>query len=123
MLFKVSVWDHDATYGAALQNLKYTDARGNTMMRPPPTSWQKGLLALFTVGGKYAWGKWEDWLVEHERGVDEVRLNQPDKDGNDANLILLSLRVRGTSSYSLERPMRLQPFIRLRLSPPFLYSL
>lgn len=73
MLFKISIWDHDATYGAALQNLKYTDARSTSSVRASPSKWQKGLYGLLSVGGKYAWGKWEDWLVDHEGGIEEVR--------------------------------------------------
>ncbi len=72
MLFKLTIWDHDATYGAALQNLRYTDARHKDPRLATPTRWQKSLYGLFTVGGRYAWNKWEDWLVDHEGGYDEV---------------------------------------------------
>jgi len=30
-LFKLTMWDHNATYGAALQNLSYADARNHGM--------------------------------------------------------------------------------------------
>ena len=72
ILFKLTIWDHNATYGAALQNLRYTDARNRKATNAPPTRWQKSLYGLFTVGGRYAWNKWEDWLVEQEGGYDEV---------------------------------------------------
>lgn len=72
MLFKLTIWDHDATYGAALQNLRYTDARKQSSSHAPPTRWQKSLYGLFTVGGRYVWNKWEDWLVDQEGGYDEV---------------------------------------------------
>ncbi|KAF2841033.1 peroxisomal biogenesis factor 2 [Patellaria atrata CBS 101060] len=75
MLWKLSIWDHDASYGASLQGLRYTDARGEARSRgrerPKPTKWQKGLYGLFSVGGRYTWKKWEDWLVEKEGGYEE----------------------------------------------------
>lgn len=67
-LFKLSVWDHDASYGASLQNLRYTDARQKTGSLARPTKWQKGLYGLLTVVGRYAWEKWENWLVDQEGG-------------------------------------------------------
>ncbi|KAK4242690.1 Pex12 amino terminal region-domain-containing protein [Achaetomium macrosporum] len=66
VLFKLTVWDHDATYGAALQNLKYTDARRDGPALVPPSRWQKSLYGLVTVGGRYLWAKWEDWLLEQD---------------------------------------------------------
>ncbi|RYP24933.1 hypothetical protein DL765_000161 [Monosporascus sp. GIB2] len=71
VLFKLTVWDHDATYGAALQNLKYTDARRSGPVLAPPSKWQKSLYGLITVGGKYGWTKWENWLLDHDNGYDE----------------------------------------------------
>jgi peroxin-2 len=71
VLFKLSVWDHDATYGAALQNLKFTDARANGPDLVSPSKWQKALYGLLTVGGRYAWTRWEDWLVDNDNGYDE----------------------------------------------------
>ena len=71
ILFKLTIWDHDATYGAALQNLKYTDARTHGPVLVPPSRLQKSLYGLVSVVGKYAWGKWEDWLVEQDDGYDE----------------------------------------------------
>ncbi|KAI9806382.1 MAG: peroxisome assembly protein (Peroxin-2) [Phylliscum demangeonii] len=69
-LFKLSIWDHDATYGATLQNLRYVDARrktgGLTAAAAAPSRWQKGLYGAFSVGGRYARTKWEDWLVGSE---------------------------------------------------------
>ncbi|KAM3436367.1 hypothetical protein MY4824_004335 [Beauveria thailandica] len=71
-LFKLTVWDHDATYGAALQNLRYTDARRAGPVLVPPSRAQKSLYGLVSVVGKYAWGKWEGWLAEHDGdGYDE----------------------------------------------------
>jgi peroxin-2 len=68
VLFKLTVWDHDATYGAALQNLRYTDARQHSSVVAPPTRWQKALYGLITVGGKYGWTKWENWLLDQDNG-------------------------------------------------------
>ncbi|KAI2472508.1 Pex12 amino terminal region-domain-containing protein [Annulohypoxylon bovei var. microspora] len=71
VLFKLTVWDHDATYGAALQNLKYSDARRDGPILAPPTRWQKSLYGLITVGGKYGWTKWENWLLDRDNGYDQ----------------------------------------------------
>ncbi|KAI1431387.1 Pex12 amino terminal region-domain-containing protein [Xylaria sp. CBS 124048] len=71
ILFKLTVWDHDATYGAALQNLKYTDARRRGPVLTPPSKWQKSLYGLITVAGKYGWTKWENWLLDQDNGYDE----------------------------------------------------
>ncbi|RAO71286.1 uncharacterized protein BHQ10_007298 [Talaromyces amestolkiae] len=71
ILFKLSIWDHDASYGASLQGLQYVDSRSKSVVSTPPTTWQKSLYGLFTVGGRYAWEKWESWLIERENGYDE----------------------------------------------------
>ncbi|KAI8626660.1 Pex12 amino terminal region-domain-containing protein [Xylariaceae sp. FL1651] len=71
ILFKLTVWDHDATYGAALQNLKYTDARRDGPVLTPPSRWQKSLYGLVTVAGKYGWTKWENWLLDRDNGYDQ----------------------------------------------------
>jgi peroxin-2 len=68
VLFKLSIWDNDASYGAALQNLRYADARKQSLALPKPTRWQKSLYGLITVFGRYGWDKWEDWLIDQERG-------------------------------------------------------
>ncbi|KAI0976587.1 Pex12 amino terminal region-domain-containing protein [Xylaria arbuscula] len=74
ILFKLTVWDHDATYGAALQNLKYTDARHKGSVLVPPSKWQKSVYGLVTVVGKYGWSKWENWLLDQDNGYDEPSL-------------------------------------------------
>lgn len=68
ILFKLSVWDNDASYGAALQGLQYTDARQSTNSGglAKPTRIQKSLYGLITVLGRYAWDKYEDYLLEAE---------------------------------------------------------
>ena len=72
MLFKLSIWDHNASYGAALQNLRYVDARHAGPVPRLPSRWQKALYGLTTVGGQYAWHRWEDWLADQEGGYEEV---------------------------------------------------
>jgi len=71
VLFKLTVWDHDATYGAALQNLKFTDARKKGSALASPSKWQKAIYGIFSVGGQYAWTRWEDWLMDNDNGYDE----------------------------------------------------
>lgn len=68
ILFKVSIWDHDASYGAVLQNLRYTDARSKSIVPPRPSRWQKSLYGAFTVLGRYGWEKWEAWLLDRGAG-------------------------------------------------------
>lgn len=62
VLFKLSIWDQNASYGAHLQGLRYTDARSSAPNRPPPKPWQKIAYGALTVGGRYAWTKWEEYL-------------------------------------------------------------
>ncbi|KAJ5278952.1 hypothetical protein N7478_004324 [Penicillium angulare] len=71
ILFKLSIWDHNASYGAALQGLRYTDSRSSGAVQSPPTKWQKTTYGLLTVGGRYAWDKWESWLIGQEGGYEE----------------------------------------------------
>lgn len=63
VLFKLSIWDQNASYGAHLQGLRYTDARSTAPNRPPPKPWQKIAYGVVTVVGRYAWTKWEDHLL------------------------------------------------------------
>lgn len=72
VLFKLTVWDHDATYGAALQNLKFTDARLKGTVLRSPSKWQKTLYGLFSVGGGYTWTRLENWLADQDNGYDEL---------------------------------------------------
>lgn len=72
VLFKLSIWDHNASYGAALQGLHYTDSRSKGPVYAAPTKWQKTVYGLLTVGGRYAWDKWESWLIGREGGYEEV---------------------------------------------------
>jgi peroxin-2 len=70
ILFKLTIWDHNASYGASLQGLRYTDARGPSLARPPPKNWQKAIYGVVTVFGRYGWTKWESYLVDQESGYD-----------------------------------------------------
>lgn len=63
ILFKLSIWDQSASYGAHLQGLRYSDARSSAPNRPPPKPWQKAAYGLVTIGGRYAWTKWEEYLL------------------------------------------------------------
>ncbi len=72
VVFKLTMWDHNASYGASLQGLRYTDARATTSTLPAPRPWQKSMHALLSVGGRYAWSKWENWLLERESNYDHV---------------------------------------------------
>ncbi|KAF2230262.1 peroxisomal biogenesis factor 2 [Viridothelium virens] len=75
ILFKLTIWDHNTSYGAALQGLRYTDARETGSHSPPPTVWQKSLYGLVTVAGRYTWTKWENWLLDREASYDEPMPN------------------------------------------------
>ena len=68
VLFKLSIWDNDASYGASLQNLRYADARKNLATQTRPSRVQKGLYGILTVFGRYGWDRWETWLADQEGG-------------------------------------------------------
>jgi peroxin-2 len=75
VLWKLSIWDHSASYGASLQGLKYIDSRRNldstSSNEREATKWQRALYGLITVGGRYAWTRWEDRLSALENSYDE----------------------------------------------------
>lgn len=56
----------DATYGAALQNLRFTDARHRGPIHHPPSKPQKALYGLLTVFGSYTWTRLESSLSSHD---------------------------------------------------------
>ncbi|KAK4554145.1 peroxisome assembly protein (Peroxin-2) [Recurvomyces mirabilis] len=72
VLWKLAIWDHGASYGASLQGLKYVDARGSGTIGPAktPTAWQKIAYGLLTVGGRYGWSKWEEYLATVENSYE-----------------------------------------------------
>lgn len=112
----------DATYGAALQNLKFTDARKEGPILVSPSKWQKTLYGIFTVGGQYAWKRWEDWLVDNDNGYDEpsptvrklARLSSiiSNIHSTAALVSFLVFLVNGRYRTLLDR------ILRLRLAPP-----
>lgn len=123
VLFKLTVWDHDATYGAALQNLKYTDARRDGPVLVAPARLQKSLYGLVTVVGKYAWTRWEDWLLDQDDGHDgpsspRIRLlsrwteRLTTAHSAAALVSFLVFLVRGRYRTLLDR------VLRMRLAPP-----
>ena len=72
ILWKLSIWDHGASYGASLQGLKYVDAR--TGSKAEATTWQRFAYGLLTVGGRYAWVKWEYYLSSLVNGFEQPSL-------------------------------------------------
>ncbi|KAI5851720.1 Pex12 amino terminal region-domain-containing protein [Morchella snyderi] len=71
-LFKLTIWDHNATYGAALQNLVYTDARRSGPIDHPPTVLQKSAYGLLTVGGRYFYQRLHLYLLSHSNPEDST---------------------------------------------------
>ena len=118
LLFKFTIWDHNASYGAALQNLRYTDARHKGPALLAPSKWQKASYGLVTVGGRYVWSRWEGWLAEQEGGYEEASYHQVIR----AIFMLILNRLRLLSGYFQRfRPLP-QPSILLLLSGHFLFS-
>lgn len=73
VLWKLSIWDHGASYGASLQGLRYIDARGDAdgLNRKEATKWQRSIYGLVMVGGRYAWTRWKGFLSAREGGYEE----------------------------------------------------
>ncbi|KAI5293194.1 peroxisome assembly protein (Peroxin-2) [Ascosphaera acerosa] len=122
VLFKLSVWDHNASYGAALQGLRYVDARSRGPVFSGPTRWQKALCGLLTVGGRYAWDKWEARLLDQESSFDE-----PSPRAQLLTKITQSLATTHTAASFLSFLVFLingryrtltDRILRMRLSPP-----
>ena len=70
-LWKLSIWDHGASYGASLQGLRYVDARSDDSAVREATKLQRIAYGLITVGGRYGWSRWEERLSSLENGYDE----------------------------------------------------
>lgn len=75
ILFKLSIWNNNASYGAHLQGLRYTDARSSRPDRPPPKPWQKAAYGVITIGGRYAWTKWEEYLLASSEDYTQPQSN------------------------------------------------
>ncbi|KAL2147221.1 hypothetical protein VTI28DRAFT_176 [Corynascus sepedonium] len=122
VLFKLTVWDHDATYGAALQNLKYTDARREGPALAPPTRLQKSLYGLVTVGGRYLWAKWEDWLLEQDDGFEgpSPRVQRLSRWSSTLSTMHASAAFASFLVFLLHGRYRtlLDRILRMRLAPP-----
>ncbi|KAK3383079.1 Pex12 amino terminal region-domain-containing protein [Lasiosphaeria ovina] len=122
VLFKLTVWDHDATYGAALQNLKYTDARRDGSVLAAPTRWQKSMYGLVTVGGKYLWAKWEDWLLDQDDGLDDPspRVQRLSRLTSTLSTVHAAAALASFLVFLLHGRYRtlLDRVLRMRLAPP-----
>ena len=122
VLFKLTVWDHDATYGAALQNLKYTDARRGGPALVAPSRWQKSLYGLVTVGGRYLWAKWEDWLLEQDDGFEgpSPRVQRLSRWTSTLSAMHASAAFASFLVFLLHGRYRtlLDRLLRMRLAPP-----
>jgi peroxin-2 len=122
ILFKLTVWDHDATYGAALQNLKFADARSSSAVLAPPSKWQKSAYGLITVFGKYGWMKWEDWLLDQDDGYDEPSpmVKRLSKLTSAVSTVHAGAAFVSFAVFLLNGRYRtlLDRFLRLRLAPP-----
>ncbi|TAQ83221.1 hypothetical protein B7494_g8452 [Chlorociboria aeruginascens] len=122
VLFKLTIWDHDSTYGAALQNLKFTDAREKGPVLLPPSRWQKTVYGLVTVGGKYAWARWENWLLDHDDGDGEPgpTLRRLSRLSDAISSIHSAAALASFVVFLLNGRYRtlLDRFLRLRLAPP-----
>ncbi|ORX52040.1 hypothetical protein DM01DRAFT_1289303 [Hesseltinella vesiculosa] len=74
VLFKLSIYDSSASYGAQLQNLKYRNEwkhRGflESIAKDAPLSkTQKMMYGLLTVGGQYAWSRANRYITEQGWG-------------------------------------------------------
>ncbi|KAI8337135.1 Pex12 amino terminal region-domain-containing protein [Chlamydoabsidia padenii] len=70
ILFKLSVYDSSATYGAQLQNLKYRNEREHggilesIAKDAPLTKTQKIVYGVLTVGGQYTWTRTNRYITE-----------------------------------------------------------
>ncbi|CEP09727.1 hypothetical protein [Parasitella parasitica] len=78
VLFKLSIYDSSASYGAQLQNLKYRNewqhggAFESIAKDAPLTKTQKILYGVFTVGGQYTWARTNRYITAKGWGeVDE----------------------------------------------------
>lgn len=79
LIFKLTVWDHSATYGAKLQNLKFVDGRVGTALSRPLSQAQKLGYATLVVGGEFLWGRLE-------RKISEMNDYSGDYDSRSARL-------------------------------------
>ncbi|VVT57716.1 uncharacterized protein SAPINGB_P005834 [Magnusiomyces paraingens] len=84
LIFKLTVWDNSATYGAKLQNLMFVDGRKCTSIKKPLSQSQRLGYAILVVGGDYIWNKIESKIAalsyeSHEYNDDEDEDERPQR--------------------------------------------
>lgn len=78
VIFKLTVWDHSATYGAKLQNLVFVDGRSKSVSRKPLSVAQKAGYCVLVVGGGYLWSKLEDKISAMSYREQEANESDPE---------------------------------------------
>ncbi|KAG9303734.1 hypothetical protein G9A89_018631 [Geosiphon pyriformis] len=82
-LYRLSIYDSDATYGAQLQNLKYRNEKAHgggfqsTATNAPLTKFQRMLYGALNVGGQYVWMRINRLMTA--QGWGELRESEPRK--------------------------------------------
>ncbi|OZJ05698.1 hypothetical protein BZG36_01414 [Bifiguratus adelaidae] len=76
VIYKLSVYDSGATYGAQLQNLKFRNERRHRGplsggKDAPLAFWQKFSYALLTIGGQYVWTRVNRLMTDQGWGDEE----------------------------------------------------
>jgi peroxin-2 len=97
VLFKLSIWNNNASYGAHLQGLRYSDARSSAPNHPPPKPWQKVAYGFVTVGARYAWTKWQDYLL----AADDDDYTRPDTPRHAHHALLTRLTESLSSAHDV----------------------
>ncbi|KAI9141535.1 Pex12 amino terminal region-domain-containing protein [Paraphysoderma sedebokerense] len=70
ILYSLSIFPNNTSYGLSLQNLKYRDERAHghpfeyADIDVPPSTGQKVLWGVFNVGGEWAWKRLNDGMVK-----------------------------------------------------------
>lgn len=123
VLFKLTIWDHDATYGAALQNLKFTDARIRGPILSSPTKIQKALYGLLSVGGSYAWSRWEHKISDIDSSYDVEPSPMMRKLSNLTSRLGTTYSIAALGSFLVflvngRYRTLLDRILRMRLAPP-----
>ncbi|ANB15111.1 peroxisomal biogenesis factor 2 [Sugiyamaella lignohabitans] len=116
LLFKVTIWDHSATYGSKLQNLKLVDSRSTIGRIIPMSKTQKLSYGLLIVGGSYFWNKLEDYLARTSSGDYEFEENEDYYyDSHVGNYVSHSGDIVGTNSISRRRKFNILVAKKLRV--------
>ncbi|RPA77603.1 hypothetical protein BJ508DRAFT_364391 [Ascobolus immersus RN42] len=115
VLFKLSIWDHNATYGSLLQNLHYTDARSPPGSHRAPTRAQKSIYGFVTVFGRYFYSRLDNYLIQHPTSHPKLSALMDKLSNLHSALTLLSFLAflrSGRYRTLLDR------VLRMRLVPP-----